>query len=100
MKRSIIVVGLVGVLSMSGCVAFSQKESPEQFVNSAIITSSVKGRLASHAGLETLSLSVQTINGNILLSGYAQTQEQKVMAERVAQTTEGVNKVINSIVVH
>lgn len=92
-------MGLAGVLSLSGCVAFSTNEVPEQFMNSTIITTSVKARLANHAGLQTLSLSVQTLNGEVLLGGYAQTQEQKVIAGRVAQTTEGVKKVINNIVV-
>ena len=83
----------------SGCVAISQQESPEQFINSSIITSSVKARLANTAGLETLSLTVQTLNGDVLLSGFAQNEKQKKMAEYVALTTEGVNRVINHIVV-
>jgi osmotically-inducible protein OsmY len=87
------------IFLLNGCVAVSQNETPEQFMNSSIITSSVKARLANTAGLETLSLSVQTLNGDVLLSGFAQNEEQKKMAEYVAQTTEGVRKVINHIVV-
>jgi len=88
-----------GVFYLTGCVAVSPNETPEQFMNSSIITSSVKARLANTAGLETLSLTVQTLNGDVLLSGFAQNQEQKKMAEYVARTTEGVRKVINHIVV-
>ena len=84
---------------MSGCIAVSPNETPEQFMNSSIITSSVKARLANAAGLETLSLTVQTLNGDILLSGFAQNEEQKLAAGRIAENTEGVRKVINNIVV-
>ena len=99
MKRSVVVMGVAGALWMSGCVAVSPNETPEQFMNSSIITTSVKARLANTAGLETLGLTVQTLNGDILLSGFAQNQEQKVAAGRVAENTEGVRKVINNIVV-
>ncbi len=90
---------MAGAFWLNGCVAVSPNETPEQFMNSSIITSSVKARLANTAGLETLSLTVQTLNGDVLLSGFAQNEEQKKMAEYVAQTTEGVRKVINHIVV-
>ena len=84
---------------MSGCIAVSPNETPEQFMNSSIITTSVKARLANTAGLETLSITIQTLNGDILLSGFAQTEKQKTIAGEVAQNTEGVRKVINHIVV-
>ena len=99
MKRFAVVMGLAGALWMNGCVAVSSNETAEQFMNSSIITTSVKARLANTAGLETLSITVQTLNGDILLSGFAQNQEQKTTAGRVAENTQGVRKVINHIVV-
>lgn len=86
-------------LSLGGCVALSPEETPGQFMNSAVITSSVKARLANTAGLETLSLTVETLGGDVLLSGFVRNEEQKKQAEYIALTTEGVNKVINNIVV-
>ena len=99
MKRFVVVVGVAGAFWMSGCIAVSPNETPEQFMNSSIITTSVKARLANTAGLETLSITVQTLNGDILLSGFAQNEEQKTTAGRVAENTQGVRKVINHIVV-
>jgi osmotically-inducible protein OsmY len=98
-KRTVIAIGAAGALWMSGCVAVSPNETPEQFMNSSIITTSVKARLANTAGLETLSITVQTLNGDILLSGFAQNQKQKTTAGQVAENTQGVRKVINHIVV-
>jgi len=99
MRRLFILSTVVVALGLSGCVAISAQEEPEQFMNSAIITSSVKTRLAQASGLETLSLSIETLQGQVLLSGFAQTQEQKDMAGKIANNTEGVKKVINNIVV-
>jgi len=99
MKRAAIVLGLIGVFYLSGCLAVSHRETPEQFMNSSIITSSVKARLANAAGMETLNLTVETLNGTVLLSGFAQTEVQKRTAQQIAEDTEGVKKVINHIVV-
>lgn len=99
MRRFSILFTLIVALGLSGCVAISTQEEPEEFMNSSIITSSVKTRLAQASGLETLSLSVETLQGQVLLSGFAQTQEQKDMAGKIANNTEGVKKVINNIVV-
>ena len=100
MRRLSIALGFAVTLLFSGCMALSSQEEPEQFMNSSIITSSVKTRLAQASGLETMSLNVQTLQGKVLLSGFAQTQEQKEMAGKIANNTEGVEEVINNIVVH
>ena len=93
------IAGLVAAIVMGGCVAVSHQETPEQFMNSSIITTSVKTRLANEAGLETLSLTVQTLNGATLLGGFAQNEEQKKIAGKIAENTQGVHRVINNIVV-
>jgi osmotically-inducible protein OsmY len=99
MRQKGMILLVIGALFLQGCVAFSKQETPQQFMNGSIITSSVKARLANTAGVDTLNLSVETLNGTVLLSGFAQNEEQKRLAESVARNTEGVNKVINHIVV-
>ncbi|SFV59866.1 putative lipoprotein [hydrothermal vent metagenome] len=99
MNKFVIIWGFVVVAFINGCLAVSPDENTEEFMNSAIITSSVKARLANASGLETLSFTVETLNGAVLLSGFAQTQEQKDMAGKIANNTEGVQRVINHIVV-
>ena len=99
MRRLFILSTVVVALGLRGCGAISAQEEPEQFMNSAIITSSIRTRLVQASGLETLSLTVETLQGQVLLSGFAQTQEQKDMAGKIANNTEGVTKVINNIVV-
>ncbi len=99
MKRLMITIGMAGALWMSGCAAISSSETPEQFMDSTIITASVKARLADSAGLEKLNLTVQTVDGDILLSGFVNSETEKVKAGQVAENTQGVRKVINNIVV-
>jgi osmotically-inducible protein OsmY len=101
MKNRIIKTLFMGVAAifLSGCVAASQYETPQEFMEGSMITTGIKARLARTAGLESLSLSVQTLEGEVLLSGFVQNEEQKRSAEEVARNTEGVTKVINNIVV-
>ncbi len=84
---------------MSGCAVISSSETPKQFMDSSIITASVKARLADTVGLEKLNLTIQTLDSNVLLSGFVQSEAQKTLAGRVAENTQGVRKVINKIVV-
>jgi len=98
-KRLIIAIGIAGGLWMSGCAIISSSETPKQFMDSSIITASVKARLADTVGLEKLNLTIQTLDSNVLLSGFVQSEAQKTLAGRVAENTQGVRKVINKIVV-
>ena len=99
MKKVLVLAVLSGALCLSGCVAVSQNETPKQFMDGSIITSSIKGRLANTAGMETLNLTVETLKGTVLLSGFAQNETQKRTAQEIAENTIGVDKVINHIVV-
>jgi len=92
-------MSVVIVLMFQGCLAYSPNESAGQYMNSSFVTTNVKARLAGTAGLETLTINVETINDTTLLSGFVQTNEQKVLAGEIAETTKGVHKVINTIVV-
>jgi len=99
MKVTSYIMSAIVIVMFQGCFAYSSQESAGDYVNSSIITTNVKARLAGTAGLESLTLNVDTINGTTLLSGFVQNNEQKVLAGEVAETTKGVRKVINTIVV-
>ena len=45
------------------------------------------------------SINVQTLNGEVILSGFAKNSTEKVDAERLARDTSGVKAVRNEIVV-
>ena len=97
--KILIPTSLTIVLLFSGCIAMSPYEGPKNFMSGSVITTSVKSRLINTNGLDSFQISVSTLNGDILLSGFVANARQKALAERVANNTEGVKKVINSIVV-
>jgi len=98
-KKFSIILSLVVMLFLNGCIAMSSYEGPKDFFDGSVITTSVKSRLISTNKFDSFQISVSTLNGDILLSGFVANERQKALAEQVANNTQGVKKVINNIVV-
>jgi hyperosmotically inducible protein len=98
MKRIYIwISSLIVVLLMSGCIAMSPYEKPQKFAEGSVITTSIKSRLINTNGLDSFQISVSTLNGDVLLSGFVANYEQKLLAQKVTENTKGVRRVINHI---
>jgi hyperosmotically inducible protein len=60
-------------------------------------TATIKGKLLKEPGLSSLSISVDTTDGLVTLSGTASTHEEVARAVRIALDTEGVRKVVSTL---
>lgn len=60
-------------------------------------TATIKGKLLKEPGLGSLSISVDTTDGLVTLSGTARTHEEVARAVRIALNTEGVRKVVSTL---
>ena len=69
------------------------------YVDDAGITTAVKTRMAEDKTVSATSISVETLNGTVQLSGFAKSQAEKNQAENIARHTKHVREVRNSIVV-
>lgn len=63
----------------------------------ATITASVKSQLLWNDEAEGLDMNVDTMNGVVTLRGDADSSANKQLAEKIAQNTEGVRKVVNNL---
>ena len=63
----------------------------------ARITAAIKGKLLKEPGLSSLSISVDTTDGLVTLSGTARTHEEVARAVRIALDTDGVHKVVSTL---
>lgn len=63
------------------------------------ITTKVKAKLLEEESLKSLKISVETHNGEVLLSGFVGDASLKTRAEQVVSAVEGVKSVKNAIVV-
>lgn len=86
-------------LAVSGCAVSRGQETVGAYVDDAGITAIVKSRFFEDKDVAGSSISVETLNGTVQLSGFAKSQAEKNQAENIARNTKHVREVRNSIVV-
>jgi osmotically-inducible protein OsmY len=86
-------------LAVAGCSVTSGQESMGSYMDDATITGDVKGAINNDSGLPVSAISVETMKGEVLLSGFVKTQAEKDRAGTLAHGVKGVTSVRNDIVV-
>ena len=93
------IVAAVALLSATGCAVTRGQETVGAYVNDAAITTAVKARFIDNKDVDALSIKVETLNGTVMLSGFAKNIAEKNAAESVTRKVEGVRAVKNEIAV-
>ncbi|HVE53957.1 MAG TPA: BON domain-containing protein [Ramlibacter sp.] len=86
-------------LVLSGCAVTRGQESVGAYVDDAVISSSVKARFVENRDVDASSIKVETLNGTVMLSGFAKTGNERSTAEAIARSVSGVRSVRNEILV-
>jgi osmotically-inducible protein OsmY len=85
------------LLVFSGCAVTRGQETVGAYVDDATITTSVKARFIDNAEVDAASIKVETLNGTVLLSGFAKSVNERVTAGSIATRVPGVKSVRNEI---
>lgn len=83
----------------SGCAVERDQQTVGAFVDDTAITAAVKARFVQSEAVDMLAIGVETLNGTVMLSGFAKSRAEKVAAEELAWRVEGVKQVKNEIAV-
>ena len=83
----------------SGCAVQRGQETVGAYVDDAAITTSVKARFVDNKEVDAGAIKVETLNGTVMLSGFAKNQTERSTAETIAMKVSGVKSVKNSIAV-
>jgi len=89
----------VALIAISGCAVTRGQESTGAYIDDAGITTSVKGRFVENKLVDASSISVETLNGTVMLAGFAKSAAEKSTAESIARDVKGVKAVQNKIAV-
>lgn len=89
----------ITIVTATGCSVARNQQSVGAYVDDAGITTAVKAKMAEDTSVSATSISVETLNGTVQLSGFAKSQAEKNKAESIARNTANVREVRNSIVV-
>lgn len=87
------------LLTTAGCAVSRGQETVGAYVDDAGITTLVKARMAESKLVSASSISVETLNGTVMLSGFAKSATEKSAAENIARGVNNVKLVKNEIAI-
>jgi hyperosmotically inducible periplasmic protein len=89
----------LALLTASGCAVTRGQESVGAYIDDATITTQVKSRFVENKEVDAASIKVETLNGTVMLSGFAKNATERNTAEAIARNVNGVKSVKNEVAV-
>ena len=90
---------VVILLSTSGCAVTRGQETTGAYVDDAAITTRIKARFVENTNVDATSIKVETLNGTVMLSGFAKSANERNTAEGLVRGVPGVKSIKNEIAV-
>lgn len=90
-------LALVGLLA--GPVAACSGETAGEYVDDSVISNTVRAKLIDDPDLNIFQVDVTTLQGEVQISGFVESEEDKQRAGEVARSVDGVREVHNNLVV-
>jgi osmotically-inducible protein OsmY len=87
------------LLTATGCAVSRGQETTGAYIDDAGITTLVKARMVENGAVSATSISVETLNGVVMLSGFAKSVSEKDTAEGIARGVKNVKSVRNAIAI-
>jgi len=87
------------LISAAGCAVTRGQQTAGAYVDDTAITATVKSRMLESKEVAGTSITVETLNGTVMLSGFAKSQAEKDTAAAIARNVDGVKAVKNEITV-
>jgi osmotically-inducible protein OsmY len=92
-------VTAAALLTTAGCSVTRGQQSVGSYVDDATITTTIKTRFVENKQVGANAIKVETLNGNVILSGFAKSETEKNTAVSLARGVNGVKSVKDAIVV-
>jgi len=90
-------VSAAALLTATGCAVTRGQETAGAYIDDAAITTKVKARFVQDKQVDATSIKVETLNGTVMLSGFAKNVTEKVLAGSLARGVSGVKMVKNEL---
>lgn len=94
-----IVTAVAALTMLPGCAVTRGQSSVGEYIDDTAITTAVKAKFVENKQVDAAAISVETLEGTVMLSGFAKNQSEKTMAESIARGTRGVKAVKNQLAV-
>jgi hyperosmotically inducible protein len=99
--RTTLVAAMTAVvlLTTAGCAVTRGQETTGAYIDDAALTTRIKARFVENKDVDAASIKVETLNGTVMLSGFAKSSTERSTAENIARGVNGVKSVKNEIAV-
>lgn len=97
--RNTLTATAAALIVLSGCAVTRGQETVGAYVDDTAITTAVKARFVGNKEVDASSIRVETLNGTVMLSGFAKNATERTTAEGLTRKVEGVRSVKNEIAV-
>ena len=97
--RRIVAISAIVVLTATGCAVQRGQETVGAYIDDTGITTLVKSRFVENKQVDASSIKVETLNGTVMLSGFAKNGQERATAETIARGVKGVVAVRNEVAV-
>lgn len=96
-KLAAAIVVSLALLTVSGCASAPKQESTGEYIDDAVITTKVRAAIFNEPSLKSSEIKVVTYKGDVQLSGFVSSAEDRDKAVEVAKTVKGVKSVKNDM---
>jgi hyperosmotically inducible protein len=87
------------LITASGCAVTRGQQGAGAYVDDSAITTAVKASFVDDLKVDAAAISVETLNGTVMLSGFAKSSTEKTTAENLTWKVKGVKSVKNEIAI-
>ena len=87
------------LIALPGCAVTRGQETTGAYFDDSAITAAVKARFVENKDVDASSIGVETLNGTVMLSGFAKNSTERASAEALTWKVNGVKAVKNQITV-
>ncbi len=94
-----ITTAVAALTMLPGCAVTRGQSTVGEYIDDTTITTAVKAKFIDSTQVDAAAISVETLEGTVMLSGFAKTQAEKDSAESIARSTKGVKSVKNQLAV-
>ncbi len=92
-------VSATALVVLPGCAVTRGQQTVGSYVDDAAVTTAVKAKFVEDPTVDAASISVETLQGTVMLSGFAKSAMEKSAAERIARGVKGVKSVKNELAI-
>lgn len=91
------VTAAASLTALPGCAVSRDQSTVGEYIDDATITTKVKAKFVEDKTVDASAISVETLNGEVILSGFAKSSAEKSRAQEIASQVKGVRSVKNSL---